>query len=586
MKLQPLDFDRARIRHLTALLLTLLLIVMFIPWLGDTLFNTKGEPREAIVAFSMMESGNFILPESYGGDIPYKPPFLAWLIVLASWLTGACNEMAARLPSAVAAVALIVATYCFFERHTKSVGLGLLTALVTVTSIEVWRAASACRVDMVLTACMVGALYAFYDHRARSPKRSLMSWLAVLLMTGACLAKGPVGVVLPCLAMWIFALLSGDNWWSAGWRLAVCALLALVVPALWYWEAAAQGGSRFVALALEENFGRMTGTMSYASHENPFWYNFITLAAGLLPYTLLAAMALFSLKGCPKLHLPAKGWTTRMKPVTLFALTVAATVFIFYCFPKSKRSVYLLPMYPFMGYFIALLLRWLADKRKASLRWFAGVIASVAMLACWLIWGLHIVDGVALIPGLKHTTLDLAQGLHNEHFGIVDWALLIIAIAAAAWVLIALRKREHPEVLLRSLMASVVSLLLVIASTVLPRVLNPKSDMAVIKQIEALRIPYPVYTFNDAALMRWYTVNFYSGDRLRLFAPERGTSQADSKLTTPLPAQGVLLVSKRDLPAWLEQYGRAYTLDTLWTSNRRSGDCRSEAMLLRFNPAR
>lgn len=37
-------------------------------------FNTKGEPREAIVALSMLMSGDWVLPVSFGSDIPYKPP--------------------------------------------------------------------------------------------------------------------------------------------------------------------------------------------------------------------------------------------------------------------------------------------------------------------------------------------------------------------------------------------------------------------------------------------------------------------------------------------------------------------------------
>ena len=36
---------------------------------------------------------------------------------------------------------------------------------------------------------------------------------------------------------------------------------------------------------LEENIGRLTGQMSYESHEQPFYYNFITLIAGCLPWT-------------------------------------------------------------------------------------------------------------------------------------------------------------------------------------------------------------------------------------------------------------------------------------------------------------
>nr|MDE6415944.1 dolichyl-phosphate-mannose--protein mannosyltransferase [Duncaniella sp.] len=60
-------------KYFTCLLFAAILFT-FLPWLGDTLFNTKGEPREAIVALSMINSGDYILPTSCGGDIPYKPP--------------------------------------------------------------------------------------------------------------------------------------------------------------------------------------------------------------------------------------------------------------------------------------------------------------------------------------------------------------------------------------------------------------------------------------------------------------------------------------------------------------------------------
>ena len=40
-------------------------------------------------------------------------------------------------------------------------------------------------------------------------------------------------------------------------------------------------------------------------------------------------------------------------PLQLFAWVVILTIFIFYCIPKSKRSVYLLPIYPFMGMLLA-----------------------------------------------------------------------------------------------------------------------------------------------------------------------------------------------------------------------------------------
>ena len=43
-------------------LIIILAIVIMIPFLGLTDFNTKGEPREAVVAYTMLEHGNWSKP--------------------------------------------------------------------------------------------------------------------------------------------------------------------------------------------------------------------------------------------------------------------------------------------------------------------------------------------------------------------------------------------------------------------------------------------------------------------------------------------------------------------------------------------
>ena len=45
--------------------IALLSVLVIVPFLGETIFYSKGEPREAIVAFSILESGNWILPLNY-----------------------------------------------------------------------------------------------------------------------------------------------------------------------------------------------------------------------------------------------------------------------------------------------------------------------------------------------------------------------------------------------------------------------------------------------------------------------------------------------------------------------------------------
>ena len=108
------------IRKRPALALFILLFITFIPFLGETLFNTKGEPREAIVAVSMLQQHDFILPVSNGGDMPYKPPMLAWCIALFSMLTGGeVTEFTSRLPSAVAMIVMTMATFLIARKHTS-----------------------------------------------------------------------------------------------------------------------------------------------------------------------------------------------------------------------------------------------------------------------------------------------------------------------------------------------------------------------------------------------------------------------------------------------------------------------------------
>ena len=46
------------------LLILLLCTIAVVPFLGTFDYNTKGEPREAIVSLTMVESGNWIIPRN------------------------------------------------------------------------------------------------------------------------------------------------------------------------------------------------------------------------------------------------------------------------------------------------------------------------------------------------------------------------------------------------------------------------------------------------------------------------------------------------------------------------------------------
>lgn len=538
---------KSKEQYIPLVLVTLAAIIMTLPFLGLTEFTTKGEPREAVVAVSMINDGNWILPVNNGCDIPYKPPFMHWIIALFSLVAGHMSEYVSRLPSALALIAMTVGCYAFFAprrgKHTA-----LLAALLTLTSFEVHRAGVSCRVDMVLTACTVGSILLLYRWR-----ESRCLWTAVgavLCMSGAVMTKGPVGMVLPCLAMGIFSLLRGDRLWSTALRLTVVGLLACVLPALWYVSAYQQGGQHFLDLVIEENVGRMTGTMSYGSHEHAWPYNLLTLITGWLPWTLLLLISLTVLpwrKLTEAMGQTVRGrewrtWTTQMRQADatqVFTWVSLLTVFVFYCLPSSKRSVYLLPCYPFMAVLLAEYIVWLIKSRRdLPLRAFTVVMSVLAIILTVAFAAVRMGCIPQALGHGKHGADNMAMAEALARVDLCSWRLILIALLAVVAVyalLPAARRRMAADrrMLAAMPMALVVTLFLAVDGVYQPTVMNTKSLRPMAEVIEKRFPAEHLYSYVSADMMHFFGANYYIGNRIGDFETAR-------------PQQGVLLITDKD----------------------------------------
>lgn len=461
-------------------------LILFVPWLGIAWFNTKGEPREAIVAVSMLAQGDWILPVSLGGDIPYKPPMLAWLVAVCSWLFngGVVSEWTSRLPSAIAAALMAWGVARWLVRNGWS-RCALPASLVLMTCVEVWRNASLCRVDMLLAASFSLAclsLYRWFVER----DCSVFPWAAVVWMAVGALDKGPVAVVLPCAVMFIYGLLFGRLKVGSVIILAISAVFALIPLGVWYVLAFfhASDPVAFMSLVWEENFGRMTGTMSYDSHINPWYYNIWTLLAGLLPYTPLLLCAPWLLRG-------RKLWSS---PLLRWCAVWAVTVFVFFCIPSSKRSTYLLPMYMPMA-----------------------VMTATCAWRCVRVCPRGLRIGAIVLTGICTTALAgcaVAGFTELAPIGYIGCSACIVAAIVAAvgirtaWRAAALRGWH-------AALWTVWLTMLTAGAAVVPPILNAKSDRPLAETIESIAQDGPVYQYIDDPLLRYYTVNYYTGDRVR-----------------------------------------------------------------------
>lgn len=554
--------------------LLLVACFMFLPFLGLPDFHTKGEPREAIVAYSMLDSGNWILPENNGGDMAYKPPFFHWMITLFSVVAGAVTEYTSRLPSALALIVMVMAGFLFFAKR-RGRDEAALMALITLTNFEVHRAGFACRVDMVLTAFIVLALYALYRWWERDLKG--VPWLAALLMGCATLTKGPVGFLLPCAVGGLFLLMRGTSFWRAFYKMALAAVLGCLLPALWYVAAYQQGGDEFMALVVEENLHRFVGKMSYASHENPISYNFISVIAGYVPYTLLLLLALPMLR-IKRISGGLKAWWERtreyfrtMDPARLFALLSIVVIFVFYCIPKSKRSVYLLPIYPFLALFLAEWMLALYRNRKRILKWFGGVMAGLNLLliAVFAIVRMGLVPD-SLFTG-RHAAENLAMVEALELLPIPwwGWVVILMPVVVALWMVVRVLRREDYRTVLIGTVASIVLLFVALDGYYQPTVLNVKSDKGMAADVSGYVPEGPIYSYIGSEMLRFYVVNFYTDNRVLLFEREE-------------PDAGYLLVGRKDAAKFLPRWEEQYRFEQVYASTKRGCDVRDIIHLYRF----
>lgn len=545
-------------------------------FLGEAYFNTKGEPREAGVALSILQQDNWILPVNNGVDIPYKPLFLHWCIALLSLLTGGVTEYTARFPSALALAVMVLAGYVFFSRRRGS-QVAFVAALLTLTSFELHRAGTNCRVDMILTALVVISLYLLYRWVERGMRG--LPWWAVLCMSAAFLTKGPVGVLLPCLVTGIFLLCRGHDFRKVLSRFLLVGLVSCVVPLLWYVAAYRQGGSYFLQLVMEENLLRFLGKMSYVSHHNPAYYNVLTVLAGFLPYTLLVLISLFWIR--PRRGLLSSGWWERFKryfremdDVRLFSLLSIVVIFVFYCIPKSKRSVYLMPIYPFIAYFLAEYVIYLWRHKPTALRVYGTILSSLSLLTL----AAFIVVRMGVIPETVFTGKHAAQNqafLHAlETVPILGVGVLLLAFMLfAAVFFLSLRGSDRFQRWgLHAIFAIVFSIFMVQDGYLGPAVLNVKSDKPYAERIAQIVPAGKVYSTHTAELegdpVRPFSVNFYLGDRVEPFDKTR-------------PAQGYLLACDEDAKDFLQEHP-GYSLELVYDSGHRSCDDRKVIQLYRF----
>jgi len=70
------------------IILIILCGILYFPYLGNTPFFDKGEPREALAVQDIVQRGEWLFPLKRATAIPSKPPLFHWSAALPAKVTG------------------------------------------------------------------------------------------------------------------------------------------------------------------------------------------------------------------------------------------------------------------------------------------------------------------------------------------------------------------------------------------------------------------------------------------------------------------------------------------------------------------
>ncbi|MEI7684277.1 MAG: glycosyltransferase family 39 protein [Planctomycetota bacterium] len=265
-------------------LLALVALPMFFWNLGAATLWDLDEGRNLTCAYEMMLSENWIVPTFNGELRDHKPVLLYWLQMFF-YSIGGVNETMGRLPSALAGLLTLFVVY-ELGRRMFSKSTGLLAGLAAATTPMLIGASRFANPDGLLNLFTATTMLLAWMNMNR-PRL----WTNVLLGASigmAVLAKGPVGLLLPCAILVAYAV------WERRWamffdvRVVWTAIAFVAVAAPWYILVGVITHAHFLkGFFFTHHVDRFLSTME--NHRGSILYYPIVLLAGSIPWSLFAA---------------------------------------------------------------------------------------------------------------------------------------------------------------------------------------------------------------------------------------------------------------------------------------------------------
>ena len=417
-------------KRLCLLLAAMVLVAAWFALLDYRKLFNSSEGRYAEIPREMLASGDWVTPRLNGIKYLEKPPLQYWATAAAYQLFEIDHWTARLWPALTGLFGLLLTGWLGTRLFGRTAGL--CAALVLVSSVYYIVFSHIATLDMGVGFFLTLALAGFLMSGTRPRKAAhakawmMLAWAAMAL---AVLSKGLIGVILPALAVLVYALIERD--WAIGRRLYLGSGLALflLISAPWFVAVSFRNPEFAHFFFIEEHLKRFaTGA---AHRPGPVWYFLPILLVALLPWLGELPAALRSAWAAP-----AAGRDRAQVNPTRLLLIWSLVVVVFFSLSGSKLPGYVVPALPPLALLIG---RALAafDSRTVLYRVVPFALLSVGLFlvaAYWLKRSPDAID-VMLMRGLCSRWIRWAA--FSASLGLVGLLLFrkqrLIALASLAF---------------------------------------------------------------------------------------------------------------------------------------------------------